>query len=117
MTNWEPTLTTQQDVTVESPTQKMEELQTTRNSLQHHQAGDASLPEINPQHGEGQPQIVTIEEEEWNIRPEETESQDVMDDFDSTTLDEVTISAIYEGLLDALIEGHPEEKEDFSLGQ
>ena len=117
MTNRKPTRTAQQDVTMESPTQKIEELQTTRHSLRHHQAGDAPLPEIDPQTGGGQPQIATIEGQEWNVLTEGTESQDVMNDFDSTISDEATISAIYEVILDALIEGHPEGKEDFSLGQ
>ena len=97
--------------------QKIEELQTTHNSLRHHPAGDAPPPEINPRNGEGQPQTATIEEEEWNFLTGETKSQDGMNDFGSTTLDEATISAIYEVILDALIEGHSEGKGDFSLGQ
>ena len=114
----ETTHTTQPDITMESLTQKVEELQASLNSLQgQHHSAETVLPEADLQDGDDGPQIVTIEEEEWDILLGETESQDVMDDFDSATWDAAIISSIYEGLRDAPIESHSEEKEDFALGQ
>ena len=118
LTNQETTHTTPPDITMESLTQKMEELQASLSGLQgQHNSTETELPDINHQKGEDRPPIANIEEEEWNDMPEETESQDVMGDSGFPILDGATVSALYEGFRDAPIEGHPEQKEDFSLGQ
>ena len=64
----------------------------------------------------GNRQVATIQEEEAQL-PEVAASQDPLDDYDFSNLDDATISALYEAACEGPDEGPLETEEDFPEGQ